>query len=56
VLLATFFSELEIEGFMARRTEVFVTDDLDGTKIPAGKRAPAPFALDGETYEISTST
>jgi len=45
-------SQLEVEGFMAQRTEVFLTDDLDGTNIPVGKGGTLTFALDGKTYEI----
>jgi len=37
---------------MAQRTQVFLTDDLDGTNIPAGKGETITFALDGKTYEI----
>lgn len=39
---------------MAQRTQIFLTDDLDGTDIPAGKGETIPFALDGRAYE-STS-
>ncbi len=37
---------------MAQRIEVLLTDDLDGTDIPAGKGETITFALDGKTYEI----
>jgi hypothetical protein len=37
---------------LAQRTQVFLTDDLDGTNIPAGKGETIAFALDGRTYEI----
>ncbi len=37
---------------MAQRTQILLTDDLDGTDIPAGKGETIPFALDGQTYEI----
>ncbi|MDX2972367.1 histone-like nucleoid-structuring protein Lsr2 [Kribbella solani] len=37
---------------MAQRTQIFLTDDLDGTDIPAGKGETVTFALDGQTYEI----
>lgn len=32
-----------------------LTDDLDGTDIPAGKGETLTFALDGKTYEIDLS-
>jgi hypothetical protein len=37
---------------MAQRTQVYLTDDLDGTNIRAGKGETVTFALDGKTYEI----
>ncbi|TDD62053.1 Lsr2 family protein [Kribbella antibiotica] len=37
---------------MAQRVEIRLTDDLDGTDIPAGKGQTVPFALDGHAYEI----
>jgi hypothetical protein len=37
---------------MAQRTQVYLTDDLDGTNIPSGKGETVTFALDGKTYEI----
>ncbi|MFI5708998.1 Lsr2 family protein [Kribbella sp. NPDC051620] len=37
---------------MVQRTQILLTDDLDGTDIPAGKGQTVPFALDGQTYEI----
>lgn len=37
---------------MAQRTQVFLTDDIDGTDIPAGKGETVTFSLDGQTYEI----
>ncbi|MFD3399857.1 Lsr2 family protein [Kribbella sp. NPDC058693] len=37
---------------MAQRTQVFLTDDLEGVDIPAGKGETLTFALDGQTYEI----
>jgi hypothetical protein len=40
---------------MAQRTQVFLTDDLDGTNISAGKGGTVTFALDGRTYEIDLS-
>jgi hypothetical protein len=42
--------------FMAQRTEVFLTDDLDGTNIRAGRGGTVIFALDGKTYEIDLSS
>ena len=41
---------------MAQRTKVFLTDDLDGTNIPAGRGGTVTFALDGKTYEIDLNT
>jgi hypothetical protein len=41
---------------MAQRTKVFLTDDLDGTNIPAGRGGTISFALDGKTYEIDLNT
>lgn len=41
---------------MAQRTQVLLTDDLDGTDIPAGKGETLTFALDGKTYEIDLTT
>jgi hypothetical protein len=35
---------------------VFLTDDLDGTNIPAGKGETITFALDGKTYEIDLTS
>jgi hypothetical protein len=37
---------------MVQRTEVLLTDDLEGTSISAGKGGTITFALDGKTYEI----
>jgi hypothetical protein len=37
---------------MAQRTQILLTDDLDGTDIPAGKGETVTFALDGHTHEI----
>ncbi|WP_328995798.1 Lsr2 family protein [Kribbella sp. NBC_01245] len=37
---------------MAQRVEIQLTDDLDGTDIPAGKGDTITFALDGKTYEV----
>lgn len=37
---------------MSQKVQVVLTDDLDGTDIPAGKGESIPFALDGKTYEI----
>jgi hypothetical protein len=37
---------------MAQRVEVLLTDDLDGTDIPAGRGETIVFSLDGKTYEI----
>jgi hypothetical protein len=37
---------------MAQRTQIFLTDDLTGDNIPAGKGETLTFALDGHTYEI----
>ena len=33
-----------------------LTDDLDGTNIPAGKGETITFALDGKTYEIDLNS
>jgi hypothetical protein len=41
---------------MAQRTEVFLTDDLDGTNIRAGRGGTIAFALDGKTYEIDLNS
>jgi hypothetical protein len=41
---------------MAQRVKVQLTDDLDGTDIPAGKGETIPFALDGKTYEIDLTS
>jgi hypothetical protein len=41
---------------MARRTQVLLTDDLDGTNIPAGRGGTVTFALDGKTYEIDLTS
>jgi hypothetical protein len=41
---------------MARRTQVLLTDDLDGTNIPVGKGETVTFALDGKTYEIDLTS
>jgi hypothetical protein len=41
---------------MAQRTVVFLTDDLDGTNIPAGRGGTITFALDGKTYEIDLNS
>jgi hypothetical protein len=41
---------------MAQRTEVLLTDDLEGTNISAGKGGTITFALDGKTYEIDLNT
>jgi hypothetical protein len=37
---------------MAQRVEVLLTDDLDGTNIPAGKGETVTFGLDRKSYEI----
>jgi hypothetical protein len=37
---------------MVQRVEILLTDDLDGSKIPAGKGETVVFALDGKSYEI----
>lgn len=37
---------------MAQRIEVQLTDDIDGTDIPAGRGETITFALDGKAYEI----
>ena len=37
---------------MAQRVEVLLTDDLDGTSIPAGKGQTVTFGLDRKSYEI----
>jgi hypothetical protein len=42
--------------FMAQRTQVYLTDDLDGTSIRAGKGETVTFALDGKTYEIDLTS
>jgi Lsr2 len=41
-----------MECAMAQRVEVLLTDDLDGTNIPAGKDETVTFGLDGKSYEI----
>jgi hypothetical protein len=41
---------------MAQRTKVFLTDDLDGTNIPAGRGGTISFALDGKAYEIDLNS
>ena len=41
---------------MAQRTQVYLTDDLDGTSIRAGKGETVTFALDGKTYEIDLTS
>jgi hypothetical protein len=41
---------------MAQRTRIYLTDDLDGTNIPAGKGETVTFALDGRTYEIDLTS
>jgi hypothetical protein len=41
---------------MAQRTQVFLTDDLDGTNMPVGKGETVTFALDGKTYEIDLTS
>jgi hypothetical protein len=41
---------------MTQRTQVYLTDDLDGTNIPAGKGETVTFALDGKTYEIDLTS
>jgi len=41
---------------MAQRTQVFLTDDLDGTNIPAGKGETITFTLDGRAYEIDLTS
>jgi hypothetical protein len=37
---------------MVQRVEIRLTDDLDGTNIPAGKGETIRFSLDGTAYEI----
>jgi hypothetical protein len=37
---------------MAQRTQILLTDDLDGTNIAPGKGETLTFALDGQSYEI----
>jgi len=39
---------------MAKKTITILTDDLDGTELPAGTRSTR-FALDGVEYEIDLS-
>ncbi len=39
---------------MAKKTITILTDDLDGTELPAGSRSTR-FALDGVEYEIDLS-
>ena len=41
---------------MVQRVEIRLTDDLDGSDIPAGKGETVPFALDGKSYEIDLRT
>ncbi|TCM44856.1 Lsr2 family protein [Kribbella sp. VKM Ac-2568] len=41
---------------MVQRTEVLLTDDLEGTTISAGRGGTITFALDGKTYEIDLNT
>lgn len=37
---------------MARKVNVIVVDDLDGTELPEGQAEVVNFALDGVNYEI----
>ncbi len=39
---------------MAKKTITILTDDIDGTELPAGSRSTR-FALDGVEYEIDLS-
>ena len=41
---------------MAQRVEILLTDDLDGSDLPAGKGETVSFALDGKSYEIDLRT
>ncbi|MGY4773478.1 Lsr2 dimerization domain-containing protein [Kribbella sp. CWNU-51] len=41
---------------MAQRVEILLTDDLDGTDLPAGRGETVTFALDGSSYEIDLAT
>ncbi|MFD7161609.1 Lsr2 family protein [Kribbella sp. NPDC059898] len=41
---------------MVQRTTIRLTDDLDGSDIPAGKGQTVQFALDGASYEIDLKT
>jgi nucleoid-associated protein Lsr2 len=43
-------------SLMARRTQVVLTDDLDGTNIPAGKGETVTFGLDGKIYQIDLTS
>jgi hypothetical protein len=36
--------------------EILLTDDLDGSDLPAGKGETVTFALDGSSYEIDLRT
>jgi hypothetical protein len=36
--------------------EILLTDDLDGSDLPAGKGETVTFALDGKSYEIDLRT
>jgi hypothetical protein len=41
---------------VAQRVEILLTDDLDGSELPAGKGETVTFALDGSSYEIDLHT
>jgi hypothetical protein len=41
---------------MAQRTQIVLTDDLDGTDVRSGRGETISFALDGQTYEIDLTT
>jgi hypothetical protein len=41
---------------VVQRVEVLLTDDLDGSDLPAGKGETVTFALDGNSYEIDLRT
>jgi hypothetical protein len=41
---------------VAQRVEILLTDDLDGSDLPAGKGETVSFALDGKSYEIDLRT
>jgi hypothetical protein len=41
---------------VAQRVEILLTDDLDGTDLPAGRGETVTFALDGSSYEIDLGT